>query len=1010
MEYSLIANSGIHITILDFDINIRERFSLWFHEWYDTTDGVWVLDLAQEVNTETNRFFYKKKDLFEGGYLTNANGNGGIDVSSLNDEGIKPLKIDDQMQLGVPGDIFRMNFTDRENTLASFENKWLPIPYFLKRTETRFDNGPYNWSRFKLVPQKSREEGIRSYKVLLAFDTRTSNTTNQYSECPVFSDFNNEKRFEVCKNEYMLMDFFSPKRETEYINNYLFGLVHPNVRNAGLVHTGRRLSYIATYFLLIDYIAQKNLFPKITLYKDANVVVKDVDMVVDIGNSRTTALLVEDNSTFNQVEQLELIDYTSLLNDTSNKVNIYKEPFDMRLAFRKVEFGNLGIQGSKQFVYPSLVRLGKEANYLIHRATESDSGEERLSTMSSPKRYLWDGKRSDEEWKFMVLEGEKANNILDIPGISEHLQSDGRIANNASGGQSYHYSRRSLMTFAFLEMLTQAQTQINSDRYRTDRGNKTMPRRIRRIIVTCPTAMSKLEREALVKCASDAVKLLNLFKEVNYKVDVVPAAPSFRDSESKWYYDEATCSQLVYIYGEVGYKYKGSCQEFFNLYGKVLNAGAQPELTIGSLDIGAGTSDLMISRYSYLKGDVTTITPNPLFYDSFYYAGDEMLNELIKKVMFFSQDSAFRKKIQGLDETLYRQTLRNFFGPDYAGQTVKERKLRRDFNLQYTVPLMYYFLELLSNDSKDCVVRYADVFDECPPNDSVKEGFKGFFGFCLEEMEWKFNATEVADVVSKAFEPLLKKIATIMYAFNCDIVLLSGRPASLSPIRDLFLKYYSVSPNRLILLNNYYVGHWYPFSNNTGYIANAKTIVAMGALIGHYASSLSVLDKFIIDISKLDENLKSVINYIESSREGQPVEYFITPEKNRGELMVSSLPTTLNIRQIGFDSYPARKLYVIDFNEYRMRESIRNKAISNNQPKSDAQVRAEAKEIKDGLRLRLPYQLTIERDDDDKEKLMISSITDKNGVDLADSMIEINIQSLGAEERYWLDTGVFEIQ
>lgn len=67
-DVTLIANSGIHIATLDLTINTREKFSLWFHEWYDTTDGVWVLDLAQEVNTETNRYFYKKKDLFNGGY------------------------------------------------------------------------------------------------------------------------------------------------------------------------------------------------------------------------------------------------------------------------------------------------------------------------------------------------------------------------------------------------------------------------------------------------------------------------------------------------------------------------------------------------------------------------------------------------------------------------------------------------------------------------------------------------------------------------------------------------------------------------------------------------------------------------------------------------------------------------------------------------------------------------------------------------------------------------------
>lgn len=544
---TLIANTGIHITSIDLELKTKENFSLWFHEWYNTTDGEWVLDLAQEVTTETNRYFYKKLELFKNGYLKEATGECDMDISALSDEGIRPLMIDDDMQ--VVGEIFKMNFHDRNNTLAFFENHWLPIPYFFKRSETKFRFGPLNWARFKMIPLNCKDENIRKYKVLLAFDTRTGGKSNKYEECPVFPDqFMNEMKFEVCSQEFQLMDFCSPKAEWEYINNYLFSLVHPDLNSVGKIKTGRRLSYIASYYLLIDYIAQKQLFPKVTLFKDYDVVVKDVDMVVDIGNSRTTALLVEDNTNFNQVNQLQLIDYTTFLKNGTAETSIYKEPFDMRIAFRKVEFGNFGIQGSKQFVYPSFVRLGKEANYLIHKATSFSSNRERLSTMSSPKRYLWDWRKSKEEWNFMVLEGEKDDHILNIPGISENLQSNGQLSLNGTGGQSYHYSRRSLMTFAFLEMLTQAQTQINSDQYRTDRGDKAMPRRVRRIIITCPTAMSKLEREALVKCASDAVCLLNKFRDVSYKVEIIPAEPSFKDKESKWYYDEATCSQLVYIW------------------------------------------------------------------------------------------------------------------------------------------------------------------------------------------------------------------------------------------------------------------------------------------------------------------------------------------------------------------------------------------------------------------------------------------------------------------------------
>ena len=927
MDYSLIANTGIHMNTFPLEINLRDKFTLWFHEWFDTKEGEWILDLAQEVTTETNRFFYQKKELFVNGYLKEATGNGDIDISALNDEGIHPIQTDDDEP--VKGEIFKMNFSDKNNTLVQFENKWLPVPYFFKRSATKFTFGALNWSRFKLIPISSNDDSVKKYQVILAFDTRTTESSSKYSECPMFPDqFMQDMDFEVCSQEFQLMDYCSPNPEWEYVNNYLFKLVHPEMSSVGRIKVGRKLSYIASYYLLIDYIAQKKLFPVVKLYKDKDVLAKDVDMVVDIGNSRTTALLVEDNSNFNQVNQLELIDYTSLLQESSDGFFItkYKKPFDMRLAFRRVEFGDFGIQGSLQFVHPSFVRLGKEANILIHKATENDGAQEKLSTLSSPKRYLWDGKKSKEEWKFMVLENEKDDHILNIPGISEHLQSDGRLMTNGVGGQSYHYSRRSLMTFAFLEMLVQAQTQINSNQYRIDRGDISMPRKIRRIVVTCPTAMSKLERESLVRCASDAVKLLNKFKGCETKIDIVPSTPSYKETESKWFYDEATCSQLVYIYGEVGYKYKGSCQEFFNLYGKAPSEGKQPELTIGSIDIGAGTSDLMISKYSYTKGDVTTITPEPLFYDSFYYAGDEMLNELIKKVMFYSVDSALRKQMSGISDNEYRQRLRNFFGPDTNGQTIADRQLRRDFNMQYTIPLMYHFLDLLARNSKDVNVRYADVFADCAPNERVKRGFQNFFGFELEDLEWTFKSDFVSDVISRAFEPLLKKIATIMYAYGCDVVLLSGRPSSLAPIRNIFLKYYSVSPNRLILLNNYFVGHWYPFDDNTGYIASAKTIVAMGALIGYYATSLANLDRFVIDKSKLDQKLKSVINYIEASREGQPIEYFITPDKNSGELMVSSLPTMLNVRQIGIDSYPSRKLYVIDFNSSKIGDKIQRKS------------------------------------------------------------------------------------
>lgn len=68
----------------------------------------------------------------------------------------------------------------------------------------------------------------------------------------------------------------------------------------------------------------------------------------------------------------------------------------------------------------------------------------------------------------------------------------------------------------------------------------------------------------------------------------------------------------------------------------------------------------MISKYTYIKGNVTTITPEPKFYDSFYFAGDDIVYALIKNAMLLDEDSAFRKELKDLSFAEYRQNIKNF--------------------------------------------------------------------------------------------------------------------------------------------------------------------------------------------------------------------------------------------------------------------------------------------------------------------------------------------------------------
>lgn len=1023
-KITLIANSGIQTFTFPLHINLQDRSKSWFHEWFDTANCEWRLDPVFALSTDAGVFYYNKKELRDGGYLVGTVAE--LEPHDLREDGITPLRIDEENQSGVKGDIFSINFGSRINRLDAFENVWLPLPYFSKKTEKRFNFGPLNWARVKLIKRQVSDKEL-VYDAVLAFDTRVKSSYDGYDECPVFPDkFRSGLDFDLCDNEFLLMDYCSAGNKWSYIDEYLFSLVHPEVQRVSQIKGAnvRKMDYIASYAFLMSYCASKDAFPRVTLYRDDDVEVKGIDMIIDIGNSKTTALLIEDNVNFNQVRPLKLVDYTRLttnLGDDSWPLSS-SEPFDMRLVFRRIDFGRFGTKDSMQFVYPSLVRLGDEAQRLLHLANEVASSSYDLSTSSSPKRYLWDAKPSVEEWRFLSLSGDSSEETLNLNGITNQIKSVGSLDVDgvSGGGISHHYSHQSLMTFAFLEMLVQARCQINSDEHRSEKtgfGKESMPRKIKRVVITCPTAMSKVEREALVKCAKNAVILLENFDlgdpSLNQKpgssIKILPSVKASGNSETPWYFDEATCSQLVYMYGEAGYKYKGCCGEFFNLYGKTEPGDVLPSITIGSLDIGAGTSDLMISKYTYEMGDITSITPDPLFYDSFYFAGDDVLYSLIKNVLLFDEDSSFRKALINLGAADFRQTMKNFFGPNHNGQSVADRRLRHDFNIQYSVPLLSHFLSLLSGGVQHKVVDFDEVFGSMPPSKSVIDGFKRKTDIDVSKLDWSFDADKFSMLIERELEPLLKKAATIMYSYGCDIVLLSGRPSSLPPVRNLFLKYYPVSPNRLILLNDYYVGDWYPFCDNTGYIKNPKTIVAMGGAVAFYASDLSNLGDFTMNLDSLNAGLRSPVNFIEATRQGQPISYFITPEKSSGELSVSSLPTSISVRQVGMDSYPCRPLYSIDFNRSKIGTRITRKIVANGEDAPNYhKLAALIDDEIDKLKARLPFRLQIERDSDEWEKLIISGAVDKDGNDVSDSNVEINTQSLGADGLYWLDSGSFD--
>jgi hypothetical protein len=1026
---NLIANTGIQLFTIPLEIDLNSNFKMFFHQWLDSQNSQLKLEIAHFFSDE--EIWVKKHALSNSGYAIQKN-----DYKIT--ESWDTIKNDDEFDLNS---IIKIDTEDPKDsgctqigvgkiTWEKFENVWFPMPFFLLNGK-QSEFGPTNWCRFKLIPVDINGK-TRKYNLLIAFDTYSSFEDENFededlNETPVFTNIaEKSKEFALCNNEFKLIAYCSESYNCDWIDKYVLKHFH-NLENINDYRgSSPKLNYLTQYIYLIKLIEQANVLPKITLFSNQNVAYQNVDLVVDIGNSRTCAILFDDGD-FTKSSPLELQDFTTPVFE--EHINKHRDSFDMRLAFREADLGgNFGLINSRQFVYPSMIRLGKEANNLIHKSINLNTGAEKTTTFSSPKRFLWDTKLQKQEWEFVQLEGEIAKPIY-IHGISEQLNADGTLNIEGQGGILTKYPRNTLMTLAFLEILTQAKMQINSYDQRKHWGNESTPRKIGRIIVTCPTAMSRIEQIALRKCAEDAAIMLDRFFEksslksieenkIRNRVQIIPSAKklSAKEERTEWIYDEATAAQFVFLYAEIKERYKKNVKDYFEFYGKVrtdLGDYNKKSLTVGSVDIGAGTTDVMIASYKYDdSAGQCSLTPVPLFWESFYKAGDDLLKSLIQTLVIEGNYSPIVKKIRSTGKNPV-ELLQPFFGTD-VGVSSRNRQLRSDFNLQISIPIVSYFLELLKENKEESkILSFSEIFSQNQPTQVVLNHFKNHFGFEFESLQWLYERKTISAIVEKTFDSLIGKISSLFSHYSCDIVLLSGRPTSLKPLTDLFLKHYAISPNRLKSMNDYRVGRWYPedkrhpFIDGNGKFINPKSIITTGAMIGQIAEN-GGLNGFSLNLSELKKRLLPTTNYFGKLSENlEFINTIISKETNRAVVEITSLPFRIGVRQLNVSAYPSRPFYTIDFNDYKIEDRVRGRF---DETVDINTVQQEINREKDKIRNAMPLKITIERDiNEDIEVLKLEEITDKEGTSMNKNFIILQVQSMSEIENFWLDSGVFSL-
>ena len=1050
MEH-LIADSGIHFISKEIEFNPSEpllvsggktlKYS--FCETIDFLEGYRIFNILYFDQDSGKYIPVDEMQNFDGCVIRRPNGREELDVTGMVQK--EPMCSTTLLTTYDEGneDVFSINsmlsfrVKDPKNThaqISAFElllDKWLPMPMFRKEIDGVTSNYPMGWCRMKMqrIGQGSKK-GIERFRLIWAFDTQTAEDELSVLRPYITEDENGSAEYGMCNKVDLLLSFLSSDEDFHAFSDYIASLFGIDLEKE------ESRKYKAFYIYFLNFIRLSGGAPDVTLHDNKR---RDiyVDLVLDIGNSRTCGILFEEGD-FARGKMLELRDLSMPWISYENKT------YDMRVVFRKADFGNDIILDEEMFQWKSFVRIGEEARRLVYRSLEEEGLSEKTTNYSSPKRYLWDTKKYEGEWENLVTTDDPFNvllsNEISVPTLSSLFDDDGKYTPNTDSslelldldGNKHHYSRSSLMTFAFVEIFQHAISQINSIKYREKWGNVDCRRYIRNVIITCPTAMPLQEQITLRQSAQNAYEALTLCIPSLKMAEIIPKASALKitdpyaDSNTRvWSYDEASCCQLVYLYAEIAQRYSGEIHKFFESKGHVrpefvAEGYENKALTIGSIDIGAGTTDIMICSYEYEGQGRSKITPSPLFWDSFYLAGDDILRNLVQNVVIEGKEhrqpnlgnltGALTVRICGmsdnellaqpcLDNVVYRtkvndicmttneeekeekkvafaaNLIHDFFGTDSSMMGYRDRRCRNDFNTQISVPIAQRMLELLRTHRPSKLYTYDDLFPEVKPAEYLLNYFEHHFGFRFEELNWRYDPTEVANIVKSTMEPLMKQMALVFYAHHCDIIVLAGRPSSLDPITELFIKYVPTAPDRLIRLNEYRVGSWFPTADGQGYFYDQKSIVAVGGMVGYLASH-NGLKGLVIDFSKMIKKMTSTANYLGefNSRRQQVTTSLLTPTVATAEMIVSVFPAFIGCRQLDATIYQARPLYAI-YNHGRSQT----------------------------LQIRLSRSFH-----ENKEEIVIEEALDSEYRNCKKDL-ELVQQSLVDDGKYWLDKGEFEL-
>ncbi|MGH7117825.1 MAG: virulence factor SrfB [Acetobacteraceae bacterium] len=884
----------------------------------------------------------------------------------------------------------------RAQALEPFIEKWVPLPCLLIRGREpgagdAYERGPSNWARGRLC---SLQGSAGIYRLTLAFDTALMERSSGpfLAPSPDHAVLRQEFGFPsgLEQQSWFLCESWVDLWLGELFDE-LLAARRPGRQAPPRAHA---LEHIARYAALLDLLVEVAALPRVQLIDavSLNVGYKpvEVDLALDIGHARTCGVLIEQHPG----EGMNLADsYALKLRDLSRPEWVHEKPFDSRVEFARASFGRDAISRrsgrAAAFSWPSPLRIGPEAVRLsgLRRGNEGTTG------LTSPKRYLWDERPSQQSWRFADPgDGDPLDPSVRGP-FTAFVAEDGTVLRGARAGLHpavrARFSRSSLFTFMLTEILLQALCQINAPATRETRRDKITPRRLRRVLLTLPPGMPMFEQQILRRRAQAAVRLA---WDLLGWTGGPPAPPEPRIVTQL---DEASATQIVWLHNEVAERFAGDAKALFARLGRPRpGLGLDHSLRVASLDIGGGTTDLMIVTYS-LPG-VESIRPFQEFRESVKLAGDDVLERVVVQAILPCIERALAEAGALAPHDLLIRAL----SQNLSNQSELDRQARRTFIGHVLEPAGIAILnayehaggasgEIFRRRLGEVLPAELGAADRLTHYLDEAAAAAGAAAFRAHDVEIVVDVETVAATVRAGLMRVLADLCEVIWHYDCDVLLLSGRTSRLPAVIEMILAKSPVPPHRVVPMHRYRVGPRYPFRDVTNCIDDPKTTVVVGAMlfilaegqIANFAleprefrarSTARVIGRMNNDNQILDGNV--LVQNLDLDRKAAAADSFT---------MRFQTTTRIGFRQLDIPRWTSTPLYVMEF---RNPDTV--------------------------SKLALPLSVRVERRNDpdgdaaELERLEVVEIEDAAGALLAPQDVTMRLQTLDREDGYWRDTGL----